>query len=302
MILLRTTVAMALCTSLCFGISQAKAADDIFPHLVPDKAGDTAPTVRLPGKIVTATLATPSLAKAKAFYGKLLGWKFSDIRHVHTPRAAAMKDGRLVALLIEHPAPSDGDSPVWLPVISVNDAHLTAEQSTMIGGKILFKDRTFPGFGAEAILEDPQGGDFAVLRSESGDPADSVVPEGVWNWSALLTPDPRAAAEFYGRLMGYQIETLDTHHYIVSAAGLPRASLNALPPRLPGQAAARWVRFINVLDVDARLDLARSLGGRVVVPAHDDRDGVRMAVVADPSGAVFGLMAWPGPSIKDATP
>jgi predicted enzyme related to lactoylglutathione lyase len=35
-----------------------------------------------------------------------------------------------------------------------------------------------------------------------------------------------------------------------------------------------------------------TLGGRVLVEPHADRHGGKIAIVADPSGAVFGLMEW----------
>jgi predicted enzyme related to lactoylglutathione lyase len=44
---------------------------------------------------------------------------------------------------------------------------------------------------------------------------------------------------------------------------------------------------------------AVALGGRVVVEPHIDRHGGKVAVVADPTGAPFGLMEWSDTDSKE---
>jgi predicted enzyme related to lactoylglutathione lyase len=44
-----------------------------------------------------------------------------------------------------------------------------------------------------------------------------------------------------------------------------------------------------------------ALGGRVIVEPREDRHGGKIAVVADPQGAHFGLMEWPDTESKEAT-
>jgi uncharacterized protein len=53
-----------------------------------------------------------------------------------------------------------------------------------------------------------------------------------------------------------------------------------------------WLDFVRVADADAAAAKAADLGGRVVVPPRPDRQGGKLAVVADPSGALIGLMQW----------
>jgi hypothetical protein len=48
-----------------------------------------------------------------------------------------------------------------------------------------------------------------------------------------------------------------------------------------------WVTYISVDDVDAAATKAQQLGGTILAPAFDVMDAGRMAVVRDPTGAVF---------------
>jgi predicted enzyme related to lactoylglutathione lyase len=44
-----------------------------------------------------------------------------------------------------------------------------------------------------------------------------------------------------------------------------------------------------------------ALGGRVLVEPRLDRDGGKVAVVADPQGATFGLLEWSDTESKEVT-
>ena len=52
-----------------------------------------------------------------------------------------------------------------------------------------------------------------------------------------------------------------------------------------------WNVYFNVADVDASIAKAEELGAKTVVPAFDVPDVGRMAVLTDPQGAMFSLMA-----------
>ena len=148
------------------------------------------------------------------------------------------------------------------------------------------------------MLADPQGGVFAVLQSASGDPADVETPTGDFIWSSLLTPDPQGAAAFYGKLFGYTPypapDSNGVHHLLVADGNYSRASINPLPPGVPATARARWLRVVRVDDAAATAGKAAALGGRVLVAPHLDREGATVAVLADPTGAAFGVLEWPG--------
>jgi hypothetical protein len=79
--------------------------------------------------------------------------------------------------------------------------------------------------------------------------------------------------------------------------------LMGLPPdaRKAG-ATPRWVGYVGVEDVAAAAAQVAHLGGLVHVPPMDVADVSRIAVVADPQMAMFGLIAWLGDDPTRADP
>lgn len=65
--------------------------------------------------------------------------------------------------------------------------------------------------------------------------------------------------------------------------------LMAPPPGTPGP--ARWVPYLATADVDATGSRGAELGGTAIVPPTDVPDTGRIAMLVDPSGATFGLLA-----------
>ena len=53
---------------------------------------------------------------------------------------------------------------------------------------------------------------------------------------------------------------------------------------------AHWAIYLHVVDVDAIVQQAQALGGKVVVPAFDVPSVGRIARLEDPSGAGFYVM------------
>ncbi|CAI9120939.1 VOC family protein [Brytella acorum] len=247
----------------------------------------------LPGKFVLSQLVTPNLEASTRFYSGLFGWSIHRLGTPERPRAVAYNGREVVALLVEHTLSNPDQPPFWFPFLSSKDADTTTAQSAMLGARVHLDGRNLPALGREAIVVDPRGATFGVLTATAGDPADGDAVVGSWVWSALLSSDPEGAAKFYGSLFGYRIETLDEHHFLASSGEVARATFNVLPPRFPADAPARWVRFVRVLSVGATAEDAVKLGGHIVVPAHPDRDGVMIAIIADPAGAVFGIMELP---------
>jgi hypothetical protein len=87
-----------------------------------------------------------------------------------------------------------------------------------------------------------------------------------------------------------------SEHLILSSEDYARASVNGLPP---GHRHPHWLNFVRVLDTLQMTTTVTQLGGRVLVEPRIDRHGGRVAVVADPSGAPFGLLEWPDSQSKE---
>jgi predicted enzyme related to lactoylglutathione lyase len=256
-----------------------------------------------PGKVIWADLVTPDLAGAKRFYGGLFGWTFNDIHTGDTNYSIALLNGEPVGVLLQRPVQAGQHrQPAWLTFISVRDVGAAQRITVAEGGKVLSKPRSYPQRGRQAVFSDPQGAVFAVLQSSSGDPPDELADPGEWIWSSLVTRDPGTGAAFYQAVFGYEAFDLPDddglEHVLLSTHDYARASANALPAEAT-RLHPHWLNFVRVLSTTDAVAKVQSLGGRVLVEPHPDRHGGLVAVVADPSGAPFGLLEWTAEDSKE---
>ncbi|HEY1853794.1 MAG TPA: VOC family protein [Solirubrobacterales bacterium] len=115
-------------------------------------------------------------------------------------------------------------------------------------------------------------------------------PAGVPCWVDSGQPDPLAAAEFYGGLLGWEMaETMPPGapgHYIVARLdGREVAAVGSLPAAVPQVPA--WNTYVRVESADETAAKAREAGGSVLMEPFDVFEAGRMAVLADPSAAAF---------------
>ncbi len=80
-----------------------------------------------------------------------------------------------------------------------------------------------------------------------------------------------------------------------------RQVAGAMPPMMEG-VPPHWNVYFNVESVDDTAAKVVELGGKVVAPPFDVPGVGRMAVLADPQGAMFNLMAGLSGSVTPRTP
>ena len=126
-------------------------------------------------------------------------------------------------------------------------------------------------------------------------PARTEHAPGTPSWVDLQTSDTAAAKSFYSALYGWEFEDLpvgndaDGNPAFYSMArknGKDVAAVAGLPmPGIP----PHWNTYVTVSDVDATAAQVAGAGGTVIMDAFDVMDAGRMAVVADPTGAMINL-------------
>jgi predicted enzyme related to lactoylglutathione lyase len=124
-------------------------------------------------------------------------------------------------------------------------------------------------------------------------PASTEHHVGKVVWADLVTPDLAAAERFYGGLLGWTFQSIhagDSDYALALANGHPVGGLYQKPLRA-GEQQPAWLTFIAVRDVDANLRIALGQGAKVVSPARSYPKRGRQAVLADPEGAVFAILA-----------
>jgi hypothetical protein len=120
-----------------------------------------------------------------------------------------------------------------------------------------------------------------------------VAHHGRFGWYELMTTDVVAARTFYTQVVGWKADdssTPDLVYTMLSAEKALTGGLMELPEegRRMG-ATPRWMGYVVLSDVDATTDRLRRLGGAVYVAPTNSNIG-RIAVVADPQNAMFGLI------------
>ena len=119
----------------------------------------------------------------------------------------------------------------------------------------------------------------------------SHIP-GTFSWPELATTDQKAGVAFYRALFGWDVSespigptevysTLQMRGKPVAAAYTMRAEerQNGAPPH--------WNAYVTVANTDEAVKKAESLGAKVFAPPFDVMNYGRMAVLQDPTGAVF---------------
>ena len=115
-------------------------------------------------------------------------------------------------------------------------------------------------------------------------------PPGVPCWVDTAQPDPDAAAEFYGGLFGWQFEDrmpadAPGSYLVAQLRGRDVGAIGSRPDGAPAE--AMWNTYVWVESADDAAAAAKAAGGSVVSEPFDVLDAGRMAVLADPGGAVF---------------
>ena len=111
-------------------------------------------------------------------------------------------------------------------------------------------------------------------------------------WYELGTDDLEAASEFYAAVLGWQTANEGGSDYVVGldADGNGVAGMMRLADQ-EGEPPPNWVFYLEVADADASARAVAEAGGAVLMEPRDIPDTGRFAVVADPQGAVFSIMA-----------
>lgn len=249
------------------------------------------------GKFVWHDLVTDDIPAAKAFYGGLFGWSYEDTSGPGGNDYVLIRgaDGAYVGGMVQLDDPHTGeDYSRWLGFISVPDVDQAAAAVQSGGGEVLVAPRDIGQLARAAVVSDAQGAVLGLVRSRVGDPDDSFrARPGYVVWNELLASDLAAATDLYVALAGYEARAVQRHggqYLMLEAAGQARAGIQQRPA---DNVTPQWLTHFGVNDITARSKRAVEIGGTLVLaPSADVRAG-GMALVSDPTGALFALYRLP---------
>jgi predicted enzyme related to lactoylglutathione lyase len=237
------------------------------------------------GQVVWHDLMTTDVERARAFYGELLGWEVEVWKPGEMDYPMITVNGQMhggFATL----DPASGAPPHWIAYVRVDDVDAASERAAGAGGSVAFQPMDIPEVGRFSVIADQQG---AVIATFS--PGDEMtLPQGVFVWDELLTSDVEAAKSFYETVFGWQNRTWEgPNEYTLfqNADAQDVAGVMDKPAEDPGP--PRWLTYLATDDLDATVEKARGLGATVYLERMDLPEIGSIAVLADPTGAAFGL-------------
>ena len=247
-----------------------------------------------PGSFCWIELATTDQAAAKSFYTSLFGWTVNDFPTGPDGSYSIFQlQGRDVAAGYTQRAQQrdEGVPPNWMLYVAVDSADKAAETTPQRGGSVLMPPFDVGDMGRMSVLPDPTGTVFAVWQAKTGPGLRVTGENNALCWADLSTPEPASAAKFYAALFGWQImkEEHDDSGYLHIKNGAD--FIGGVPPakhRQPGM-PAHWLIYFQVASCDESAAQARRLGASFYVEPMTVEKVGRMAVLADPQGAVFAL-------------
>jgi predicted enzyme related to lactoylglutathione lyase len=117
-----------------------------------------------PNSFCWSELATRDTAKATEFYTRLFGWdtKVSDMGPM--TYTEFINDGTAIGGMLPI-APEWGDVPAnWMGYVSVDDCDGIADEAKALGAEIKSPPMDIPHAGRFAVIQDPQGAAFAIIK------------------------------------------------------------------------------------------------------------------------------------------
>ncbi|MFG2298086.1 VOC family protein [Streptomyces sp. NPDC048603] len=252
---------------------------------------EQAETRRAPGTPCWVSLMVHGLGTTEDFYGALFGWEFAPGPEPFGPYVRALIDGKEVAGIGQ--LPPDHNLPMaWTTYFATDDADETAETIRGCGGTVAVGPLDAGSAGRVAICSDPVGAVFGIWQAAAHIGTRLTGVHGTPAWNELVTRDTSTVGKFYQSVFGHEPEAVvsaDFDYLTLHVAGRPVAAVHGVGRALPHDRGAHWMTYFEVDDTDAAAELAADLGGRVLRPPHETANG-RLAVVADPEGAIFTIV------------
>jgi uncharacterized protein len=238
-------------------------------------------------------LLTSDTDQARRFYAELFGWTSGESSPEFGGYFMFFAGGVPVAGCMPN-APQTGLADGWTVYLATDNAKAAAERALAHGGSLRQGPIDVADLGTEIVLTDAvgvrigawQAGQFAGFTAQPG-------KVGLPPYFELLTRDYQRAVRFYADVFGWNGQVVsDTPEFRLTTLadeGQTLAGIMDGTTFLEADQEDQWVVYLQVADTDAAVaDLTR-LGGAVVDPPVDTPYG-RLAVVTDPTGALFKLV------------
>jgi hypothetical protein len=253
------------------------------------------------GSYIWYELMTTDPRGAKAFYDDIVGWNVGEpLPGPVEYRMIGRSDGGSAGgvLTLNEEMTSHGARPIWLGYICVDDVDESVASIEAAGGKALMAASNIPDVGRIAMVADPQGAPFYVMKptppaDKPNAKSDVFSPEAVQrcSWNELSTSDPVAARRFYGEQFGWTSDDfmpMGEHgeYRFIDHDGL---RLGAIAGAMDGQ-QPHWRYYFRVPSIAKAKETVEAKGGKIAMGPMEVPGGDHILIGFDPQGAEFALV------------
>jgi predicted enzyme related to lactoylglutathione lyase len=120
--------------------------------------------VNEPGALCWNELVTTDTNAARQFYTGLFGWTAEEQQMGPMTYTIYQNGGQPAGGMFERPEEWGPVPPNWIVYFAVDDCDKTAEKAQSIGATIVSPPSDIPDIGRFAIIQDPQGAVFAIIK------------------------------------------------------------------------------------------------------------------------------------------
>jgi predicted enzyme related to lactoylglutathione lyase len=161
------------------------------------------------------------------------------------------------------------------------------------GGNVMMEPFDVLDAGRMTMIQDPAGAVVGVWQAGRHHGSQLANEPGSFNWNELNTRDVAAASRFYEAVFGVEVdmqELAGTPYGVIKVDGTGVGGVRHLDAP-EDEVPAHWQTVFAVADCDAALAQVDDLGGRKLTDPLEVPGIGRFALVQDPVGATFQVIA-----------
>ncbi len=233
---------------------------------------------------------------ARRFYDAVVGWQIDE-----SPPKGSTMDYRMISagdglvggvFKLTEDMCQHGASPCWMMYIGVDDVDACVTAIASAGGSVLLAAFDIPNVGRIAMVSDPQGAPFYVMRGASDEKSTACDPDRVGHgaWHELHAADGPKATDFYSAQFGWRksrgVDMGPMGTYQLIAIGGRDLGGIMTDGRFPRPA---WLVYFRVDGIERAARRIVEAGGQVIHGPMEVPGGGWILNGLDPEGAMFAL-------------
>jgi len=249
------------------------------------------------GNFVWYELMTTDAKAGEAFYRDVVGWGAQKAGVPGVDYTLLTAGSTPTAGMMTMPAEvcAAGWRPGWMGYVAVDNVDATARRVIELGGRVYKEPQDIPGVGRFAVVADPQGAAFALIKWETPHEDVAAAPgtPGHAGWRELYAGDLTTAFEFYSRLFGWtKASAIDMGpmgtYQLFGLGGEPMGGMMTKCEQIPQPG---WNYYFNVDGAGAAAERVKKKGGQILNGPLEVPGGSWVVQGRDPQGATFALVS-----------